>query len=74
MRVGVVMVSPFRSRLVPVMILCAQPLAVIAVGMWIAYAVDGGLYGVAATMLSVAGTVVAVDSYAPVTDNAGGIA
>ena len=33
MRVGVVMVIPFRSLLVPVVILCALPLAVFAAGM-----------------------------------------
>jgi Na+/H+-translocating membrane pyrophosphatase len=53
------------------------PVAVTAAGMWIAYSVDGGLYGVAraaAAMLSMAGIVVAVDSYDPIRDNFGGIA
>jgi inorganic H+ pyrophosphatase len=44
------------------------PVTVIAAGMWFAYSVGGGLYGVAlaaAAMLSMAGIVVAVDSYGP---------
>ncbi|HYY46925.1 MAG TPA: sodium/proton-translocating pyrophosphatase [Candidatus Angelobacter sp.] len=52
------------------------PVAVISAGMWITYPV-GRLYGVAlavAALLSMAGIVVAVDSYGPITDNAGGIA
>jgi K(+)-stimulated pyrophosphate-energized sodium pump len=42
------------------------PVTVIAAGIWIAYSVDGGLYGVAfvaAVLLSMAASVVAVDSY-----------
>jgi multidrug efflux pump subunit AcrB len=69
MRVGVVMVIPFRSLLVPVVILCAQPLAVIAAGIWFAYCVGGSLCGVAlaaVAMLSMAGIVVAAAILMPI--------
>ncbi len=67
----------FESTILPVVIIVAGILGAFALGGGTIVNPQGGLYAIAiaaVSMLSTTGMIVALDSYGPITDNAGGIA
>ncbi len=66
-----------KSTVLPVLVICAAIFGAYYLGGGFAGNAIGGLFAIglsAVAMLSMTGIVVAIDSYGPITDNAGGIA